>query len=86
MKHWTLPCLQTRLINTGGHLVRPARGPASLFRLHRESSMKPGLIEVLMTSKMMIGILGWISGLRLAAGLPMAEKEKNGDELEASPT
>ena len=56
MKHWTLTSLQTRLIKTGGRLVRHAR--RLVFQL----------AEVLVTRKMLTGILERISQLRLASG------------------
>ncbi len=68
MKHWTLTSLQTRLIKTGGRLVRHARRLVFQFRLRRESSMKSGLAEVLVTREMLTGILEHISQLRLAPG------------------
>ena len=58
MKHWTLTSLQTRLIKTGGRLVRHAR--RLVFQL----------AEVLVTREMLTGILERISRLRLAPGLP----------------
>ena len=56
MKHWTLTSLQTRLIKTGGRLVRHAR--RMVFQL----------AEVLVTREMLTGILERISRLRLAPG------------------
>ena len=56
MKHWTLTSLQTRLIKTGGRLVRHAR--RLVFQL----------AEVLVTREMLTGILERISQLRLAPG------------------
>ena len=56
MKHWTLSSLQTRLIKTGGRLVRHAR--RLVFQL----------AEVLVTRGMLTGILERISRLRLAPG------------------
>ena len=56
MKHWTLTSLQTRLIKTGGQLARHARRP--VFQL----------AEVLVTRKMLTGILERIGRLRLAPG------------------
>jgi len=56
MKHWTLTSLQTRLIKTGGRLVRHAR--MLVFQL----------AEVLVTREMLTGILERISRLRLAPG------------------
>ena len=58
MKHWTLTSLQTRLIKTGGRLVRHAR--RLVFQL----------AEVLVTREMLTGILERISRLRLAPGWP----------------
>ena len=49
MKHWTLRSLQTRLIKTGGRLVRHAR--RLVFQL----------AEVLVTREMLTGILERIS-------------------------
>ncbi len=56
MKHWSLTSLQTRLIKTGGRLVRHAR--RLVFQL----------AEVLVTKEMLTGILERISWLRLAPG------------------
>ena len=56
MKHWSLTSLQTRLINTGGRLVRHARRLA--FQL----------AEVLVSREMLGGILERIGQLRLAPG------------------
>ena len=56
MKHWTPTSLQTRLIKTGGRLVRHAR--RLVFQL----------AEVLVTREMLTGILERISRLRLAPG------------------
>ena len=56
MKHWTLSSLQTRLIKTGGRLVRHAR--RLVFQL----------AEVVVTREMLTGILERISRLRLAPG------------------
>ena len=53
---WTLTSLQTRLIKTGGRLVRHAR--RLVFQL----------AEVLVTREMLTGILERISRLRLAPG------------------
>ena len=53
MMHWTLTSLQTRLIKTGGRLVRHL-----VFQL----------AEVLVTREMLTGILERISRLRLAPG------------------
>ena len=56
MKHWSLTSLQTRMIKTGGRLVRHAR--RLVFQL----------AEVLVTREMLGGILERISRLRLAPG------------------
>ena len=56
MKHWSLTGLQTRMIKTGGPLVRHAR--RLVFQL----------AEVLVTREMLGGILERISRLRLAPG------------------
>ena len=56
MKHWSLTSLQTRLIKTGGRLVRHAR--RLVFQL----------AEVLVSREMLGGILERISQLRLAPG------------------
>ena len=56
MQHWSLTSIQTRMIKTGGRLVRHARG--LVFQL----------AEVLLTGGMLFGILGRISQLRLAPG------------------
>ena len=56
MKHWSLTSLQTRMIKTGGRLVRHAR--RLVFQL----------AEVLVTREMLAGILERISQLRLAPG------------------
>jgi hypothetical protein len=56
MKHWSLTSLQTRLIKTGGRLVRHAR--RLVFQL----------AEVLVTREMLGGILERTSRLRLAPG------------------
>jgi hypothetical protein len=56
MKHWTLTSLQTRLIKTGGRLVRHAR--RLVFQLAEE----------LVTREMLAGTLERISRLRLAPG------------------
>ena len=56
MQHWSLTSLQTRLIKTGGRLVRHAR--RLVFQL----------AEVLVTREMLTGILERISRLRLAPG------------------
>ncbi len=68
MKHRTLTSLETRLIKTGGRLVRHARRLVFQLRLRRESSMKSGLAEVLVTREMLTGILERISRLRPAPG------------------
>jgi hypothetical protein len=54
MQHWTLTSLQTRMIKTGGRLVRHARRP--VFQL----------AEVLVTREMLGGILERICRLRIA--------------------
>jgi hypothetical protein len=56
MKHWSLTSLQTRLIKTGGRLVRHAR--KLVFQL----------AEVLVSREMLGGILERIGQLRLAPG------------------
>ena len=56
MKHWSLTSLQTRLIKTGGRLVRHAR--RLVFQL----------AEVLVSREMLCGILERIGRLRLAPG------------------
>ena len=56
MKHWSLTSLQTRLIKTGGQLVRHTR--RLVFQL----------AEVLVTREMLGGILERIGRLRLAPG------------------
>jgi hypothetical protein len=56
MKHWSLTSLQTRLIKTGGRLVRHAR------RLTFQ------LAEVLVTREMLAGLLGRIGQLRPVPG------------------
>ena len=56
MKHWSLTSLQTRMIKTGGRLVRHAR--RLVFQL----------AEVLVSREMLGGILERISQLRLAPG------------------
>ena len=56
MKHWPLTSLQTRLIKTGGRLVRHA------------SRLVFQIAEVLVTRKMLTGILERINRLRLAPG------------------
>ena len=56
MKHWALTSLQTRLIKTGGRLVRHARTLVFQFA------------EVLVTREMLTGILEPISRLRMAPG------------------
>jgi hypothetical protein len=56
MKHWSLTSLQTRLIKTGGRLVRNAR------RLTFQ------LAEVLVSREMLGGILERIGRLRLVPG------------------
>ena len=56
MKHWSLTSLQTRMIKTGGRLVRHAR--RLVFQL----------AEVLVSREMLGGILERIGRLRLAPG------------------
>ena len=56
MEHWSLTSLQTRLIKTGGRLVRHAR--RLVFQL----------AEVLVIREMLTGILERITRLRLAPG------------------
>jgi hypothetical protein len=56
VKHWSLTSLQTRMIKTGGRLVRHAR--RLVFQL----------AEVLVSREMLTGILERISRLRLAPG------------------
>ena len=56
MKHWSLTSLQTRMIKTGGRLVRHAR--RLVFQL----------AEVLVTREMLGGILERIGRLRIAPG------------------
>jgi hypothetical protein len=56
IKRWSLTSLQTKLIKTGGRLVRHAR--RLVFQL----------AEVLVTREMLAGILERISWLRLAPG------------------
>ena len=56
MKHWSLTSLQTRMIKTGGRLVRHAR--RLVFQL----------AEVLVSREMLGGILERIGRLRLASG------------------
>ena len=56
IKRWSLTSLQTRLIKTGGRLVRHAR--RLVFQL----------AEVLVAREMLAGILDRISRLRLAPG------------------
>jgi hypothetical protein len=56
MKHWSLTSLQTRLIKTGGRLVRHAR--RLVFQL----------AEVLVSGEMLAGMLERINRLRLAPG------------------
>ena len=68
VKHWSLRSEQTKLIKMGGRLVRYARRLVFQFRLRRESSMKSGLAEVLVTREMLTGILERIGRLRLAPG------------------
>ena len=66
MKHWTLTSIQTRLIKTRERLIRHAKRLVFQFRLRRESSMKSGPAEVLVTREMLTGLLERISQLRLA--------------------
>ncbi len=56
MKHWSLTSLQTKMIKTGGRLVRHAR--RLVFQL----------AEVLVTREMLTGILEQISRLQLVPG------------------
>ena len=56
MKHWSLTSLQTRMIKTGGRLVRHAG--RLVFQL----------AEVLVSREMLGGILEWIRQLRPAPG------------------
>ena len=56
VKQWSLTSLQTRMIKTGGRLVRHAR--RLVFQL----------AEVLVTRELLGGILERISQLRLAPG------------------
>jgi hypothetical protein len=56
IKHWTLTSLQTRLIKTGGRLVRHAR--RLVFQL----------AEVLWSREMLAGMLERISRICLAPG------------------
>ena len=56
MKHWSLTSLQTRMIKTGGRLVRHAR--RLVFQL----------AEVLVSREMLCGIMERIGRLRLAPG------------------
>jgi Transposase DDE domain group 1 len=56
IKHWTLTSLQTRLIKTGGRLVRHAR--RLVFQL----------AEVLLSREMLAGMLERISRICLAPG------------------
>ena len=56
MKHWSLSSLQTRLIKTGGRLVRHAR--RLVFQL----------AEVLVSREMLAGMLERIGRIRLAPG------------------
>ncbi len=74
MKYWTLTSLQTRLIKTGGRLVRHAR--RLVFQL----------AEVLVTREILTGILERISRLRVAPDKPMAVIDSNDDICEASLT
>ncbi len=54
--------VQTRLIKTGGRLVRHAKRLVFQFRLRRESSMKSGLAEVLVTKEMLTEIWNGSAG------------------------
>jgi hypothetical protein len=56
MQHWSLTSLQTRMIKTGGRLVRHAR--RLVFQL----------AEVLVTREMLAGMLKRIGQLRPAPG------------------
>jgi hypothetical protein len=56
VNHWSLTSIQTRLIKTGGRLVRHAR--RLVFQL----------AEILVTRGMLTGMLERISRLRLAPG------------------
>ena len=56
VKHWSLTSIQTRMIKTGGRMVRHAR--KLVFQL----------AEVLVTREILTGILERISLLRLAPG------------------
>jgi hypothetical protein len=56
VKHWSLTSLQSRMIKTGGRLVRHAR--RLVFQLG----------EVLVTREMLAGILERIGWLRVAPG------------------
>ena len=62
MKHWTLTSLQTRLIKTGGRLIRHARRLVFQYRLRRESAMESGLAEVMAPREMLTGILDRSAG------------------------
>ena len=68
IKRRSLTSIQTRLIKIGGQLVRHARGLVFEFRLRRESSMKSGLAEVMVTRDMFNEMLERIGRLRLAPG------------------
>ena len=54
MKHWSLTSLQSRMIKTGGRLVRHAR--RLVFQL----------AEVLVTRERLTGMMGRVNSLRLA--------------------
>jgi hypothetical protein len=56
MKHWSLTSLQTRMIKTGGRLVRHAR--RLVFQL----------AEVLVSREMLAGVLERINQLRPVPG------------------
>ena len=70
---YTLTSLQTRLIKTGGQLVRHAR--RLVFQL----------AEVLVTREMLTGILERISRLRLAPGLIWEIQAKSGHWIIGAP-
>ena len=61
MKHWSLTSLQTRLIKTGGRLVRHAR--RLVFQL----------AEVLVTREMLTGILERSAGFGWRQDSPLWE-------------
>ena len=68
IKHWSLTSIQTRLIKIDGRLVRHARRLVFQFRLCRESSMKSGLAEVMVSRDMFDEMLERIGRLRLVPG------------------